>query len=165
MKNRGAILVTLLVVAGLAAALAAVWNQYRQTHRALAFWGTEIVQLIETAATVELVDVASKMKRFDEANRVPEPLDISRAPGLIHFRRSLLEDANFDWAARDAAVADGDWDFAVRFSGNEKTITVLLDLDRRLAANKSSASDTAVLTATTAHGLDRFFQEQLKKGR
>jgi hypothetical protein len=161
LKNRGTILVTLLVAAGLAAAIAAVWNQYSQTHRALKFWGAEVAQLIETATTVELIDLAARRARDTGGatdSPYPPPLDISRARGLIHFRRSLLEDANFDWTAKVDIVPDHEWDYAVLFLDNVDRVTVLFDLDRGVV-------DAAVLIPKTARGIEEFFAEQLQKTR
>jgi hypothetical protein len=167
--NRGAILVTLLLTAGLAAAIAAVWNQYRQTHRALEFWGAEIAQTIDNAPDVELIDLRPPRDNPETGAQGPtdrsRQADISRAPGLIHFRRSLLEDANFDWAT-EPALAPGDfWDFAVRFWSNDRTVTVLFDLDRHFVADESSKRQVAALTARSARGLEQFFHEQLQKER
>jgi hypothetical protein len=166
LKKRGPVLVVFLLAAGLAAALAAVWNQHRQTHKSIDFWGADIAHWIDSAPTVLLVplgEVADKPRAIASISAIASRrhFDISQARGLIHFRRSVLEDTNFDWDAsipRSQGVA---WDFAVRFVGPGRSLTILFDVHRGLIANAAAIDQLAALTPKTTRGLSEFFNEQL----
>jgi hypothetical protein len=149
-----------LAGAGLAAASVAVWYQHRQTRRALDLWGPASAQRIERAPTVKLVALDSATTG---GMRNPEAgIDISHAPGVLHFRRSLLQDANFDWdAENDPAKSEIDWDYAARFTDDEGSIVVLFDLDCGVVANRAAADRVARVTEKMTAGLRRFFEENL----
>lgn len=66
--------------------------------------------------------------------------DIATARGLVHARHALIVDASFDWSEGSDSVeqetgkrtSEGTaWQYAVRFSGEGPTLTVLLDPDSR----------------------------------
>ena len=115
--SRGTWLVSGLLLLGLAAAITGIWFQWQQTRRCLAFYGPASARRIAAAPAVELLLV--------RAGKGPGQLvaqtriDISKAPGLVHLRRGLVEDANFNWQASGGAVPerlplDG-WDVAIVF--------------------------------------------------
>lgn len=97
-----------LVGLGLVAAAAAwVWN-YQRSRRALAFFGPQTALLIRRAPTVELVllqrplaadESAPDQARFvaiaGQAWVIQARIDLSRTPGLLNARTSLLQDASF----------------------------------------------------------------------
>jgi hypothetical protein len=166
--NRGTVLVIAMAAAGLVAASIAVWYQHRQTHRALDLWGAAAAQRIERAAVVELFDLSGVGRAggltsgtLDDKRAV----DISRARGLLHFRRSLLQDANFQWySAGDTeiqTISDSDWDFAVRFLDQEKSVVVLFDLDGGSISKRESKARIVRLTEKTSRGLELFFEEAI----
>jgi hypothetical protein len=160
--NRGAILVIALAATGLVAASVAVWYQHRQTRRALALWGAAAAQRIERAPVVELVELDDGGRTTIRTFDAEAAIDISQARGLLHFRRSLLQDANFDWdSANETALSASDWDFAVRFSDGEASVVVLFDLGRGVVANHAAPGKVAVVTERTSKGLGRFFRESL----
>lgn len=110
-----------LVLLGLAAAATGIWFQWQQTRRCLAFYGGPASRRISAAAAVELWTLApgSAPGRL----RVVDRKDVSRARGLVHLRRGLVEDANFSWPAEPAPTGaaaarrpDADWTFALAFS-------------------------------------------------
>jgi hypothetical protein len=118
---------------GLALALAvfAVWFQWRQTRRCLAFYGADAARAIQGAPRTELWKLA-----VDSASgRVvaTEQRDISSARGLVHLRRGLVEDANFAWGSGAAGpLAPGDWDEALAFYSDPAKAPVAIvafDLD------------------------------------
>ena len=105
----------------LAAALGAfaVWFQWEQTRRCLAFFGPEVATTIQSSPIVELWHLdsdGSQVWRTDVQ-------DVSRAPGLVHLRRGLIEDVNYAWS--DSARPEPDarrlpfthWDVALVFRG------------------------------------------------
>lgn len=121
-RGRGRQLAVGLVLLGLALAVFAVWFQWRQTRRCLAFYGADVAGRIQSADRVELWEFrgAAALDPLEPASR----RDVTRAGGLVHLRRGLVEDANFDWEAVSAAAADGParsgagprtWDVAIAF--------------------------------------------------
>ncbi len=128
----GTALVVGLLALAVALALFAVWFQWNQTRRCLGFYGPEAARSIQGATRVELwrlaVDPATG--RLVAADR----RDVSQAPGLVHLRRGLVEDANFAWPAPDGnRRPSGDWDHALAFSRPEDRqrppTVVAIDLD------------------------------------
>jgi hypothetical protein len=165
MKNRGVILVLLLLIAGLAAAASAIWHQYRQTRQALTFWGAEAADLIGHAPSVELTALSHREPGekglSDETYAEQRTIDISQARGLVHFRRSLLEDHNFDWNIDLPAASSSDWDYTVRFSRDEAGLVLTFDLDRLVVGVQAPDGGTAALTDRMAAGLAQFFEQTL----
>jgi hypothetical protein len=111
-----------LVGLGLVAAATGIWFQRQQTRRCLEFYGSQAARRIAAAPSVRLVVLAPS----DRAGRLVavRSFDVSKAPGLVHLRRGLVEDANFAWPA---AGVEGDrdgkplpaeaWDVAFVFGG------------------------------------------------
>ena len=163
MNHRGVILVLLLLVAGLAAAGTALWHQYRQTRRALDFWGTGAASLIGDTPSVELTRIPRGQpdgEDSDETKNARLRVDLSEARGLVHFRGSLLEDQSFDWD-REPPAAAPDWDYLVRFSDDKASVVVAFDLDRRVVGIHEPQGTSAVLTERMAEGLGKFFEQTL----
>lgn len=104
-----------LVLLALGLAAFAVWFQWGQTRRCLAFYGAVAARRIQGAPRVELWSLAAA----DAGVRPADRLDISRAPGLVHLRRGLIEDVNFRWneAGEPAGgrLPDAAWDVAIAF--------------------------------------------------
>ena len=123
-------LVAFLVGLGLAAAATGIWFQRHQTRRCLAFYGPEAARRITLAPPVALLRVrpAAGPRRLEATERI----DVSRAPGLVHLRRGLVEDANFSWPDDPAAapLAATAWDVALEFGGpGDGGTTLVIDLD------------------------------------
>jgi len=136
----GTRLVLGLVLVALGLAAFAVWFQWGQTRRCLAFYGAAAARSIQTAPRTELWSLAADGTGI----RVASQLDISRAPGLVHLRRGLIEDVNFRWDAAFRPEDSGDpgggrlplvaWDHAIAFfatddASNPATV-VAFDLDK-----------------------------------
>jgi hypothetical protein len=108
-----------LVVLGAGLASFAIWFQWQQTRRCLDFYGSAVARRIQVAPRVELWEPRGGAG-FDGADGEggPRPetaqrFDVSQARGLVHLRRGLVEDANFDWDSRHAS--GGAWDAALAF--------------------------------------------------
>ena len=122
----GTWLVVGLLLLGLAAASTGVWFQRHQTRRCLEFYGPAAARRISAAPVVELLIVqpGSAPGRLACRTRI----DVSKAPGLVHLRRGLVEDANFTWQAAatsaspearrpsEARLPSEVWDAALVFS-------------------------------------------------
>ena len=134
----GTRLVLGLVLLALGLAAFAVWFQWGQTRRCLAFYGPAAARSIQAAPRVELWSLTADRGGVRAETR----LDISRAPGLVHLRRGLIEDVNFRWndvrqeGGADPArgrLAPAEWDEAIAFfaAAADKTpaAVVAIDLD------------------------------------
>lgn len=115
----------------------AVWFQWGQTRRCLDFLGPAAAARIQEAPIVELWSLSAAEGRL----RGVERLDISRAPGLVHLRRGLVEDVNYRWpgvgeagqGAGHARLPATSWDVALAFrdAADASAATILaFDLDQ-----------------------------------
>ncbi|MFM8986252.1 MAG: hypothetical protein ACKONH_09385 [Planctomycetia bacterium] len=110
----GSLVVLGLFAVGLALAAFALAFQRWQTRRCLDFYGAGVARAITTAPVVELWRLApgAGPGRLVAVGGC----DVSRAAGLVHLRRGLVEDANFDWRPRAAArLEPGAWGEALVF--------------------------------------------------
>jgi len=125
----GRALVVSLMLVAIGLASFAVWFQWRQARRCLTFCGPEVGRQIQSASRVELW-------RLDDGGprpRVVDRLDVSRAAGLVHLRRGLVEDANYEWTLPGPRPASATWDEALAFfdpaASPAPTVVVAIDLD------------------------------------
>ena len=102
---RGTWLVAGLLLLGVTAAVTGVWFQRQQTRRCLEFYGPAAARRIAAAPTVELllVQPGATPRRLAGLRRI----DVSKAPGLVHLRRGLVEDANFRWQSSGGMQGGG----------------------------------------------------------
>lgn len=115
-STRGRSLVVGLVLLGLLGAAAGIAYQRLQTRRCLEFFGPDVARLVNAAARVELLRLAPGAASGRLVAR--EVRDITLAKGLVHLRRGLVEDANFDWqpSADAGRLPDEAWDLALVFT-------------------------------------------------
>src|SRR6478609_5030981 len=111
--SRGSVAVLAMIGLALVAAMFAWWWNYERGHQALKFYGADAATLIRTAPTVELFVSAPAQERSESgtepASAAPtRQIDISHAPGLIHARTSLLDDASYDWKTPPTASGSGE---------------------------------------------------------
>ena len=135
MPDRGKIVVgSILLVALVMAVFAWNWN-YNRGRKSMEFWGREAAVLIRQAPQVELWRLAADNDSQAVVERITvsrtplavvERTDISRAQGLLHARFALTEDASFDFSDSRPAQKP-QWDYAVRFTRDGRTATVLFD--------------------------------------
>ncbi|MGI9459995.1 MAG: hypothetical protein ACR2NF_08365 [Pirellulales bacterium] len=131
----GSMLVIGLLALGLLAAGIGVWFQWQQTRRCLAFYGTRATEQISKSPFVELWQL-KPLSGGRHTGRLEAVLveDITEAKGLVHLRRGLVEDANFQWVEGNterAPLADAAWDLALVFfdskqrNESERTVVVI----------------------------------------
>jgi len=114
------VLVLCLLLLGLLAAVTGIWFQWGQTRRCLEFYGPRVARLIAEAPRVELwtLEPGSGPRRLRAVGRQ----DVSQAPGLVHLRRGLVEDANFRWEEvgnRTTPLPSAAWERALVFTAPE----------------------------------------------
>lgn len=159
----GARLVVVLLSLGVTAGVVGILYQREQTRRCLAFYGSEAARMVASAPVVELVTLVPG----------PEPgllltldsSDVSQAPGLVHLRRGLVEDANFRWeppaSAGEGRLPAGVWDRALIFSDPAKgrtAVTLVIDLAEASgspAEGRTGGGNLAVVGRPGRMGLGR----------
>jgi len=128
---RGSWLVAGLLLLGLTAAITGIWFQWQQTRRCLAFYGPAAARRIAASPAVELmlVQPGGQPGQLVAQKRI----DVSKAAGLVHLRRGLVEDANFNWQAGGGLVPERlpseSWDVALVFSEPLGSTTLGIDFD------------------------------------
>ena len=135
----------MFAIALLMTAFAWWWN-YNRGKRALDFYGSEGAFLVRTAPVVEYLKPKPE-----------ELIDISKAPGLINARASLLSDASYDWTASD--VRQESPLFSVRFRRGERSVVVTFDFENR-TVHSSTTERTAKLAKKTADGWQSYLAKQ-----
>lgn len=122
-RQAGRLVVVAMVALGIGAAVTGIAFQRSQTRRCLSFLGREAARRISESPHVELLRVAATA----QAGRlvVVDRRDISAARGLVHLRRGLVEDANYDWP-RDGGtqrLPASSWDWAIVFADSATAAT------------------------------------------
>jgi len=135
----------MFAVAVVAAGFAWWWN-YNRGIKALELYGAEGALLVRTAPVVEFLQSSPG-----------EPIDLSKAPGLINARASLLSDASYDWSAAD--VRQESPLFSVRFRRGARSIVVTFDFENR-TVHASTTDRTARLVNKTAEGWQGYLARQ-----
>lgn len=144
----GRLVVVVMVGLGAGLAVYAVAHQREQTRRCLGLFGADAAKGIASAAHVELCRLRPTGR--DGHLEAVARRDVSRAAGLVHLRRGLVEDANYDWRADpspDARLPPAAWDWAIAFadtgpaSAAPGAILVVVDLP----AEPSSTEDSGWL--------------------
>lgn len=115
----GSILVLGLIGIGVVAAGIGIWFQWQQTRHCLAFYGVDTAGRISRAPRVELWQLKSPTASGHTGRLIAvHRLDVTTAKGLVHLRRGLVEDANFDWKETVVSepLPDAAWDVAFVFA-------------------------------------------------
>jgi len=155
-----------LLLLGLAAAITGIWFQWQQTRRCLAFYGPASARRIAAAPAVELLLV--------RAGKGPGQLvaqtriDISKAPGLVHLRRGLVEDANFNWQASGVAqprLLSAAWDVALVFSEPLGSTTLVIDFDSAGGALTVVGQPGRIGLGRIGPGLEKWIRSTLTADR
>jgi len=70
--------------------------------------------------------------------------DVSTARGLGHLRVSLVNEASFDWSPEAADVPPPHWDYALRFSRDDATATIVFASREGLAALAETGAQASI---------------------
>ena len=174
--SRGTWLVAGLLLLGLAAAITGIWFQWQQTRRCLEFYGPAAARRIAAAPTVELllVRAGTGASRLAAHTRI----DVSKAPGLVHLRRGLVEDANFKWQGTDARDRGGEaggaatarlpldaWDVALVLSEPLGSTTLVIDFDPSGGALAVVGQPGRIGLGRIGPGLEKWIRSTLSADR
>ena len=165
MKSTSGKLIALAMIAlALAAAAASFWYHRATGARALEFWGSENARRIARASQVEVLEILGR----DTPGSQPAPSgnqgtassarswDASQARGIGNIRRTLIEDASYDWK-RPRPQAAGRWKYRLRFSDERGHADVWLSEDG--TAGSSEGGPFAQLTPEAFESFKGFFDD------
>jgi hypothetical protein len=151
MQSRGKLVVLgMFAVALVAATFAWAWN-YSRARQCLDFYGGEAARLIRVGGRVEL-----------GAPEGQSPIDISKAPGLLNARSSLLDDASYDWRPDSLTAVNEPPDATVRFSDDERAVLLAFDFQNKLVTIVTRGK-SARLNNKTAAGWQKFLSRQKRQ--
>ena len=130
-SHPGSLIVVGILATAVGLASFAVWFQWSQTKRCLAFFGPEIATAIQAAPRVEAWSL--RPDGIDGRVFAVSRADVSKAPGLVHLRHGLVEDSNYAWsAAATGRRPSGSWDMALAFfaaGASRPTAVLAFDLE------------------------------------
>lgn len=177
MPDRGKLAVLTMLGLALAAAAFAWWWNVTSKKESLAFYGPAAARLIGKARTVELIEV--EPAKFDDSREcyiagadnfaLLSRHDVSRAPGLIHARTALLDDASYEWPARPLLLEEGRREsvasrstfFLVRFADESSETILAFDTTARLLTRADTGA-TVRLNEKIAAGWQQFAARHLR---
>jgi len=143
----GPFVVAGMIAIAVFAALFAWWWNYERGSRALKFYGPDAATLIRTAAKVEVT-----------AGARGDWIDVSKSPGLLNARTSLLNDASYRWEVETIfPPLDSP---AVRFSDARRSVTIRFCFPAG-SIHTSSTDRAMALNGKTAKGWQKYIQRQL----
>lgn len=155
--------VAALVLLGLCLAGFAFWFQWRQTRRCLDFLGADVARAISRAERVELwrLGPGDHPRRLKAGARQ----DVSRAPGLVHLRHALVEDASYAWMSTPKDGTAGsqpppEWEIAIAFFSDRPTDVpdAVLAFDARFGAMTLVGRPGRVALGRLGSGLERWLR-------
>ena len=145
-SGAGRVAVLVMLAVGIAAASFAWWWNYNRGRRSLELYQAEGANLVRTAPKVEIL-----------ASDRHDNIDISKAPGLLNARTSLLNDSSYEWPAETSIF--GSPQAAVRFSNRDESLIVLFDFEnRRMLVN----CRTVRIKQKTAEGWQSYLTRQIE---
>ncbi|WP_254511643.1 hypothetical protein [Anatilimnocola floriformis] len=162
-----------IFVVGLIAAASGLVYKYFASREPLEMWGTNGIQVIQSAPRVELLTLGDEVTADSElltfagqALPITATHDISKAPGLIHHRHFLTEYVSY--VDRPAAASEmRSWKYAVRFRDGgspEREVVVLFNLPERCLGNLHTGQEVRVVDKI-AENWKRFIERQLAETR
>lgn len=161
----------MILLALLLAAFALWWN-VTSGRQALEFWGQDGARRIaDESDRVELLwlrppageSAENALIIGERTYAVAAAKEVTGARGLIHARRSLVQDASFVWGANDPLPA-GHYSVAVRFRDDSGTTTAAFDFERLLIAHVESQGQQAA-AAKIIEGWKEFAQRHRAASR
>ncbi len=169
----------IVCIFSLALAMAAYAWQLQRTRgrQVLAYLGWEHAERIARASSVELWALRPLPAGSVPADRMPatrtlriagvrhamvQRKDLSRAPGIVHARQALLDDASFHWPAA-AGGAPATWQVALRFEQDGRETLLAFDLNRGLV-RLTDKNMSLALQPASANGFRRYLDEQRQPG-
>jgi hypothetical protein len=168
----GKLAVLAMIAVALVAATFAWWWNFNRGRQTLAFFGPQAARLIRTAPKVEILVVgelesvggsdgaAEKVRIGSGLFPVYRRVDISKAPGLIHARASLLTDSSY--TGQTTLTAWGDFQEIVRFADGAGEVYLAFDESKQTLHDVSSRKSMKLIPKT-ADGWRQFIERNVKQ--
>jgi hypothetical protein len=115
------------------------WHHLHVNSRCRQFWGSEAMQAIEYADSIEFLALVPRgdppptpgadgesLVIFGREYLVQQRADIRHAAGLVHARHALLVDENFRWHTPGIDCQPA-WNFGLRFTKDTYQTTVVFN--------------------------------------
>jgi hypothetical protein len=162
--HRGKLVILLMVLVGCAMGGLSIAYHHGLARRAIAWWGSDNVELITRAPQVAALElrpvgqadssdaVAIGSGRFGISQR----RDVTNAEGVDHLRHELLDDRNFVWQAPSAG--EPAWRFGLEFQAGGRSLIVAFDANGQSVARSDGGEVLTV--APLVSGWRDFFVEQ-----
>ncbi len=175
--NRGKAVILTMVLVGVFLAAFAWWARYSRSLAVLENLGREAVIAIRTGEKVELLKLGPVGETAEDAAPpssnetivlaagdastspilgVLDTRDITKSPGLIHARHHLVHEKGYAWDEARPENYVPAWESAMRFTDDEITATMLLDLDSRRCYFVESGKEFSLQPILT-DALQKFF--------
>ena len=170
--STGKLAVLAMIAVALVAASFAWWWNFNRGRKTLAFFGPTAARLIRTAPKVEILIVGDSELTVgsDSADEkvlignglfpVYRRIDISKAPGLIHARASLLTDSSY--TGETTLTAWGDFKEIVRFADDDGEVYLAISETEQTLHDVSSRK-ARKLIPKTADGWRQFIERNVKQ--
>lgn len=173
MLQRGKLVIISMVVVAILAAAFAWWHQYLRGARVLAVWGAEHAGRIRLADDCELwqlephsadppTDSGDGVPIGDQSWAISRRVSVHGAPGFIHARQALIQDASHDWSSSPPDTPPR-WTYALCFRDASGQTVVSFD-EQATYACLADQPQTISRLIDIGPGLVEFFSEQLKTG-
>ena len=143
-----------LGIFGLALMAAALswWYRYESAHRSTSFWGPHFAELIARPSDVTAFGLRKETDGETSNDSFPilaktysrsEPKDLTKAPGMVHLRHSILTDGNYNWdkPVQDLSPEGDDWRWCLQFTDGGVTATLLFNEDFTILGRLNRRAD------------------------
>ncbi len=130
----------------LIAAVLSWWYRYESAHRSTSFWGPHFAELIARPSEVTAFGLADEQSKeaLDEFPIIDRtyyrqlPRDLTKAPGMVHLRHSILTDGNYNW---ENPASTDDWRWCLQFTDGGVTATLLFNDDFTILGRLNRRAD------------------------
>jgi hypothetical protein len=173
----GKLVIVVVLLLAFAGAGFSWWYRYSSTRESVRFWGGQNASLIRDAQLVHLITVGpmdpdhvhDPNAVYADHYHVPDGLvgvlerrDVTHAPGLVHLRRELLMDRNFE-SHNGVLASANDWQYGLEFRDAETSLPFVVfftaDCRRLLRYPSTIGPGVAKLEPTFAEGLKSVLDE------
>jgi hypothetical protein len=162
--HRGKLVILLMVLVGCAMGGLSIAYHHGLARRAIAWWGSDKVELITRApqvAALELrpagqADTSDAVAIGGGRYGISQRRDVTNAEGIDHLRHELLDDRNFVWRASPADETA--WRYGLEFRDGERFLIVAFDAGGRIVGRSDGGEVLTV--APLVSGWHDFFAEQ-----
>jgi len=156
-RSSGTWVVVLIAIAACIATGISIWHHRQQTRNSMEYWGSDNARLIRYAPEVRLYRLEGNQA---EEWETLDSMNVSKTPGLIHFRQALIEDASFSGNVVPGEPVE--WSLAIQFREARGPQTIVL-IDTTFSYVKSLQNDAILDAQPIGNGLKTFLEPLLQE--